>query len=72
LENLDDRKDINKAWENIKGNIKNSTKQSLGLYEWKQHKPQFDEEFSQSLDQRKQAKMQCLRDPNQSKVDNLD
>jgi len=35
LDNLNDRKDINRAWENIKGNIKYSAKQSLGLYEWK-------------------------------------
>jgi hypothetical protein len=40
LENLNyDRKDINRDWENIKGNIKNPAKPSLGLYEWKQHKP---------------------------------
>jgi hypothetical protein len=39
LENLNDNKDINKAWENIKENIKSSAKDSLGLYELKQHKP---------------------------------
>jgi len=37
----------------------------------KQHKPWFDEECSQFLDKRKQAKMQWLNDPNQSNVDNL-
>ena len=42
LENLDDSKDINRAWENIKENIKTSAKESLGLYELKQHKPWFD------------------------------
>ena len=31
LENLSDSEDINRAWENIKGNTKISTKQSLGL-----------------------------------------
>jgi len=36
----------------------------------KQHKPCFDE-VSRLLDQRKQAKIQWLRDPNQSNVDNL-
>jgi hypothetical protein len=44
LENLRDRKDINRALENILENIKISAKGSLGLYEWKQHKPWFDEE----------------------------
>jgi len=37
LENLNDSEDINRAWENIKGNIKTSAKGSLGLYESKQH-----------------------------------
>ena len=31
LENLNDSKDINRAWENIKENIKTSAKQCLGL-----------------------------------------
>jgi uncharacterized protein (DUF2461 family) len=43
----------------------------VGLYEMKQHKPWFDEECSQFLDERKQAKLQWLQDPNQSIVDNL-
>jgi hypothetical protein len=38
LENLNDGEDINMAWENIKGNIRTSAKESLGLYELKQHK----------------------------------
>jgi len=45
LENLSDSKDINRAWENIKENIKTSAKDSLGLYELKQHKPWFNEEY---------------------------
>ena len=44
LKNLSDDEDINRAWENIKENIKTSTKESLGLHEMKQHKPWFDEE----------------------------
>jgi len=44
LENLSDSEDINRVWKNIKGNIKTSAKQSLGLYEMKQHKPWFDVE----------------------------
>jgi hypothetical protein len=37
--------DVNKAWETIRGNIKISAKESLGLgyYELKKHKPWFDE-----------------------------
>ena len=71
MENLFHSKDINRAWENSKESIKTSAKHSLGLYELKQHKPWFDEECSQFLDQRKQAKVQWLNDPNQSNVDNL-
>jgi hypothetical protein len=37
----------------------------------KQHKPWFDEECLGFLDQRKQAKMQWLQDPNRSNVNNL-
>jgi hypothetical protein len=42
LEDLGEREDTNWAWENMKENIKISTKESLGLYELKQHKPWFD------------------------------
>ena len=71
LENLSDNEDINRAWENIKENIKTSSKESLGLYGLKQHKPWFDKESLRFLDQRKEAKMQWLQDPNQSNVNNL-
>ena len=69
LENLSDVDDINRAWENIKENIKTSDKESL--HELKQHKPWFDEECSRFPHQRKQAKMQWLQNPNQSNVVNL-
>jgi len=46
LENLNDSQDINRAGENVKENIRTSAKESLGLYELKQHKPWFDEECS--------------------------
>ena len=39
LENLRDGDDMNRAWENVKENIKTSTEDSLGLHELKQHKP---------------------------------
>jgi hypothetical protein len=44
LENLSDGEDINRAWGNMKENIKMSSKDSLGVHELKQHKPWFDEE----------------------------
>jgi len=37
----------------------------------KVHEPWFDEECLRFWDQRKQAKMQWLQDPNKSNVDNL-
>ena len=42
--NLSDGDDINRAWKNIKEDIKTSSKESLGLHEFKQHKLRFDEE----------------------------
>jgi len=71
LENLNDDKDVNRTWENIQENIQTSAKESLGLNEFKQNKPWFDEECLGFLDQRKQAKMQWIQDPSQSNVDNL-
>jgi hypothetical protein len=43
LENLSDSENINRAWENMKENIKTS-KESLRLYELKRHKPWFNVE----------------------------
>jgi hypothetical protein len=67
LENLKVSEDINGVWENIKENIKISPQESLGLHERKQHKPWFDAKCAQVLDKSKQAKIQCLQNPNQSK-----
>ena len=61
MENLVVDEDINRAWENIKENIKTSAKESLGLHEWKQHKPWFDTECLDFLAQRKQAKCSGYR-----------
>ena len=41
------------------------------MHEWKQHKPWFDKESVDFLNQRKQAKMQWKQDPSRSNVDNL-
>jgi hypothetical protein len=52
-------------------NIRISVKESLSYYELKKHKPWFDEGCSESLDQRKQAKLQWLQDPSEINGDNL-
>ena len=39
LGNLNDSKAVNRAWENIKENIKTSAKECIGMYELKQHNP---------------------------------
>jgi uncharacterized FlaG/YvyC family protein len=62
LERLGDGEDINRAWKIIKENIKISAKDSLGMYELKQHKPWFHEECLRFLDQREHAMMQWLQD----------
>ena len=67
LENISEDKDINRGWESIKENIKTSATESLGMHEMKQHKPWSDEECLGILDQRKQAKMQRIQDPNKGK-----
>ena len=71
LENLIRDKNVNRAWENIKENIKTSAKESQVLHEWKQHNPWLHKECVDFLDLRKQAKMQWIQDPSQSSVDNL-
>ena len=71
MENLNEGGDVNWTWENIKEIIKTSAKESLGVHEWKQHKPWFGEECLSFFDQRKRAKMQWVQDPSQSNVDNL-
>ena len=66
-----DSEDINRAWRNIKENIKTSAKRSLGLRELKQLNPWFDEGCLHFLDGRKPAKNQWVQDPSQSNVDYL-
>jgi hypothetical protein len=41
--------DINRAWENIRENIKVSAKESLGHHELQEHKPWFDEGCSKNI-----------------------
>jgi hypothetical protein len=70
LENLDSR-DVSRTPENIRENIKISAKESLGQYEWKQHKLLFHEECLKFVDYKKQAKLQWLQGPSQVNADNL-
>jgi len=71
LDNLNDGEEINRAWENMKENIKTSATESLDLHELEHHISWFDEECLVFLDQRKQAKIQWLQDPSQSNVHNI-
>jgi len=71
LENLSEDEDGDRTWGNNEENIKTSVKKSLGLLEFKQNIPWFDEECLGFLDQRKWAIMQWIQDPSQSNVDNL-
>jgi len=57
FENSDDDEDVNRSREIIIENIQTSAKESLGLDEFKQNKPWFDEECLGFLDQRKRAKI---------------
>jgi hypothetical protein len=45
--------DINRIWQNIRS----ASEKILHYYSLKQHKSWFDEEFSELLDKRKQAKL---------------
>jgi hypothetical protein len=71
LESLDESFNINNAWESIRENIKTSAKDNLGYQKLKYNKPWSDDECSKLKDQRKQAKLQWLQNPNQINGDNL-
>jgi restriction endonuclease S subunit len=63
--------EINTGWETITENIKISAKESLGYLELKKHKPWFNKGCLKLLDQRKQAKLQCLQDLSGINGDNM-
>jgi hypothetical protein len=67
MKNFGTEVDFNRAWETtrIRQNIKISAKKSSHYYELKKHNLWFDEGHSKLLDQRKQAKLQWLQDPNE-------
>jgi hypothetical protein len=55
LEDLDSKVVINSAWETSRVDVKISSKESLGYYELRKHKPWFNEGYSELLDQGKEA-----------------
>jgi hypothetical protein len=55
----------------IRENIKISAKENLGYFELQKHKPWFDEGCPKLLDQKKQARLQWLQDPNKMNGYNL-
>lgn len=57
LEKLNNSKNMNTAWENVKGNIKISDNEFLGQLERKPCELWSDEECSQLIHQRKQAEL---------------
>jgi hypothetical protein len=70
LEDLDAEVEINSAWEMVRENITISAKKSLDYFEFKKHKPWFDEGCSKLLGQKKEDKLQWLQDPNEINGDN--
>jgi hypothetical protein len=71
VEDLEDIGDINRAWDNIRENVKTSAQESLGYCESKHRKPWHDEKRSKLVNQRKQAKLQWLQDPCEANEGNL-
>jgi len=61
LENLVEDVNISKDWECIRENIKAPATESVAYYKLKQYKPQFEDECSKLLGERKQAKLQWLQ-----------
>jgi hypothetical protein len=55
---IDDDDDDDMAWEYIRENMKASATDSLGYYELKQHRAEFDEECSKLLDH-KGSRLNC-------------
>jgi hypothetical protein len=49
----------------IRDNIKTSAKENRGYHRLKHNKQWLDDKCSKVVDQRKQAKLQCLQNPNQ-------
>jgi hypothetical protein len=65
LEDLNAEVEINIIWETVRANREISAKETLGYDELNEHKPWCDEGCSKLLDQRKQHKLQWLRNPSE-------
>jgi hypothetical protein len=52
LENLEGSGDVNRAWDNVRENIKISAQESLDYSEPKHREPWYDEECSKFVDRR--------------------
>jgi hypothetical protein len=63
--------DINRAWDYIRENIKISAEESLDYCVSRHCKLWFDEECSELVDRREQAKLQQLQDQSEVNEDNL-
>jgi hypothetical protein len=59
------------VWETSRENIKISANKSIGYYVLKKHKPYFHDECSRLLEQKKQSKLQWLKEPSEINEDNL-
>jgi hypothetical protein len=62
--------DINRAWQSLRETIKSLRQKSLGCHELTQHTPQYDEECTKLLDQRRQTKLKWLVDPSEKNGNN--
>jgi hypothetical protein len=71
LEDLDVMVEINNTWEKIEEAIEISVKESVGCYELRKYKQCLNEECSELLDHRKQAKTQWLQDMCEINVENM-
>jgi hypothetical protein len=71
MEDLSTEVDINGVWVAVREEIKVSAKESPAYYELKEHKPWFDEECSELLEQRKQPEYQWFQNPSEINGDNL-
>ena len=61
LENLNVDEDVNRAWENIKENIKTSAKESLGLHELKQPKSWLQDQNQSNIENINKVRREASR-----------
>jgi len=71
LDDVDDDSNISGVWKNVTEIMKASPIEGLCYYELKQYKPWLEEESSELLNKRNQAKLQWLQNPRQANGDNL-